>query len=140
MDIDAFAKRNQEKIKMFFCMLLVLVLGFSAGYCYRDENSSESSVSIQAASQDCSRLLKLSSAVETSTESGKVASVSQERTSDIAEETVQIKAFASSKNSNLYHKATCQYVKRIKSENLVWFNTVEEAENSGRKPHSCVQE
>jgi hypothetical protein len=140
MDIDAFAKKNQEKIKLFLGFLLIFVLGFSAGNYYRDAHSSGGDIVIQDAATDCSDFFNKEAKIDDSGNVGTVASVKSEKTAEVQESDVAIKAFAGSKNSNLYHKATCQYVKRIKAENIVWFSSAEEAEKSGRKPHSCVYE
>lgn len=140
MDIDAFAKRNQEKIKLFLGFLLIFALGFSAGNYYRDAHSSGGDIIVQDATTDCSDFFNKEAKIVDSGSVGTVAFVKSEKTAEVQESDVAIKAFAGSKNSNLYHKATCQYVKRIKAENVVWFSSTEEAEKSGRKPHSCVYE
>jgi hypothetical protein len=46
--------------------------------------------------------------------------------------------YVGSRNSKVYHRATCSHAKRIKEENLVWFKSVEEATRVGRTPcRSC---
>jgi hypothetical protein len=47
--------------------------------------------------------------------------------------------FLASKNSNKYHTPTCQWAKRIKSENLVCYKSVQDAENNGKQKCSCVK-
>lgn len=48
--------------------------------------------------------------------------------------------FVGSVNSNLYHHIDCPLGKRIKEENQVWFDSVEEAEAAGYQPSKCTQE
>lgn len=40
--------------------------------------------------------------------------------------------FVASKNSDIYHLWTCPSVDRIKDDNKIWFDTREEAEETGR--------
>ncbi|MFZ0034163.1 MAG: hypothetical protein WAK60_04130 [Sedimentisphaerales bacterium] len=42
--------------------------------------------------------------------------------------------YVASKNSKVFHKPDCIWVKRIKPENLVGYNSREEAINAGKKP------
>lgn len=48
-------------------------------------------------------------------------------------------SYVASKNSNLFHHATCSSAKTIKPENQIWYGTYEEASASGRQPSSCTQ-
>lgn len=41
--------------------------------------------------------------------------------------------YVASVNSDVFHKANCYYVGKIKESNKIWFDTVEEAETSGRR-------
>lgn len=41
--------------------------------------------------------------------------------------------YVASKNSNVFHKSGCSYVSRIRDYNKIYFDTVEEAINSGRR-------
>lgn len=41
--------------------------------------------------------------------------------------------FCASKNSDVYHVSSCSYVDRIKSSNIIYFDSAEEAEASGRR-------
>jgi hypothetical protein len=45
--------------------------------------------------------------------------------------------FIASKNSKVFHKADCQWVNKIKPENLVIYNSREQAVNAGKRP--CKQ-
>jgi methylphosphotriester-DNA--protein-cysteine methyltransferase len=47
--------------------------------------------------------------------------------------------FVASKESNLFHKSTCQYVKQILEKNRVYFMTREEAIKAGKSPCSVCK-
>lgn len=46
--------------------------------------------------------------------------------------------FVGSRNSNKYHLPDCQWAKRIKKENEIWFKSEKEAQEKGYQPHSCI--
>jgi methylphosphotriester-DNA--protein-cysteine methyltransferase len=41
--------------------------------------------------------------------------------------------YVASKNSDVFHIASCHYVDRIYDSNKIWFNTISQAEASGRR-------
>lgn len=45
--------------------------------------------------------------------------------------------YVGSENSDKYHTPDCKFAKKIKPENLVCFNSIEEAEEGGRKFSGC---
>lgn len=48
-------------------------------------------------------------------------------------------AFVASAKGEKYYHPDCPEVRRIKEENLVWFETEEEARSSGYDPSACVE-
>lgn len=48
--------------------------------------------------------------------------------------TAETEQFWASKNGSRFHYSYCRHAKKIKEENLVKFNTVQEARNAGYKP------
>jgi len=42
--------------------------------------------------------------------------------------------YVASKNSNVFHKPDCRWAKKISSENLVGYNSREEAIKAGKRP------
>ena len=44
--------------------------------------------------------------------------------------------YVASKESDKFHREDCKFAKNIKKSNLVTYETIEEAENSGRRPCS----
>ena len=47
--------------------------------------------------------------------------------------------FIASKTASNYHTPKCDWAKKIKKKNIVWFNSKEEAKKKGYKKHSCVK-
>lgn len=157
MKIEEFVNRNKGKLKILSGFVLVFVLGFASGYYYLDGNKNTEILTIKDGSVECAALLE-AGAQTGDVEAGQDNTVAENRDkaannaaagavlgADTASAlqsgaSVAAKAFASSKNSTLYHSRDCQYVKRIKAENLVWFGSQQEAQSSGRKPHSCVKQ
>jgi hypothetical protein len=45
--------------------------------------------------------------------------------------------YVTSKKSKVFHKITCEHVATIKEENLIYFQSLEEAQKSGRR--GCKQ-
>jgi len=151
MSTDEIIDKNKGKIKMLLVFALIFSLGFACGFYYIDAEKSEAAVTIRDKSADCSALFEKSPNVAVATGAatdsvltgetaqqtvGAVLSASDTKTapgSSAAE-----KRFVGSKNSTLYHTPDCQYVKRVKAENLVTFGSAAEAEAAGKKPHSCV--
>jgi len=154
MFLDDFAKNGKEKLKLAAGFALVFVLGFSCGFYYLEGESDADAIEIIEGSKDCSSFFtsgetENSSAYADGTNQDTDAGESQ-ISGAIAADAVSAntvganstgkKLYVASKNSNLYHTLDCPYVKQIKEENLIWFISREEAEASGRKPHSCVDE
>ena len=47
--------------------------------------------------------------------------------------------FVGSKNSNKYHAPKCDWAKRIKKKQRIWFNSEAEARRKGYSKHSCLK-
>ena len=46
--------------------------------------------------------------------------------------------YVGSVNSDVFHYSDCKWAKNIKSDNEIWFGSIEEAENEGyRSCHTC---
>ena len=137
-----------SKTKLLAAFSLVFAIGFASGFYYLDENRSSEVLTIKDCNSDYAWLLKdYQEGANNANNSGSGNEItgniisSSSNISEISNSSeVSAKAFAGSKNSTLYHTRDCQYVKRIKTENLVWFGSAQEAAAAGRKPHSCVGE
>lgn len=154
MEIEKFINDNKTKLKTLAMFALIFSLGFSAGYYYMEGGNGSEVLTINDGSDNCSKLLKQDvengseqasgnnnvSADAVKSPNGAVLSASNAAGgAETAGSEAVVKAFASSKNSTIYHTKDCPYVKRIKPENLVWFSSQKDAQAAGRKPHSCVK-
>jgi len=134
-----FLKNNQEKMFLFFGFALVFFTGAFSGYFYFQEQDDRSNIIIDDASQSCQDLFNENS-VNKHINSNPFAQVKGEQNK--ADNTIlqnKTGMFVASKNSKIYHLSNCQYVKRIKKENKIWFKSVEEAGGKGYSPHSCAE-
>jgi hypothetical protein len=66
-----------------------------------------------------------------------ISTAAKEQVEPAAESTQVEYKYIASKNSNIFHKPDCIWVKRIKPENLVYYSSRDEAINAGKKP--CKQ-
>ena len=144
MSIDEFIEGNKEKLKLSLAFLLVFSLGFASGIFYGEPANSDRGFTITDGSAECASLLK--SGGERQAEFSEEADIpAGEVLPDAASKAAAssqaaLKLYASSKNSTLYHTRDCQYVKRIKEENIVWFGSQKEAQGTGKNPHTCISE
>lgn len=113
---------------------IIFSLGFGCGYYYLDARRTDAAIAIEDKSGDCSALFE-KKAVSPAAETQAAGNAPDKVLSDPA---AAEKLFAASKNSTLYHTPDCQYVKRIREENRVWFGSAAEAQAAGKKPHSCI--
>lgn len=44
-----------------------------------------------------------------------------------------------SKNAKYYHAPKCDWAKKIKKSNMVWFDTDHDAKKKGLKAHTCLK-
>lgn len=73
----------------------------------------------------------------TTGEAGITAGASTENTG--ASSGDSLGTFLASVNGTKYYHPSCPEVRRIKEENKIWFDTEEEAKESGYEPSACVQ-
>ena len=144
-----FLKNNQEKLLLLLGFVLMFSAGFSSGYFYFQEQDDEYDIIIEDPAQECEDLFNAESAKEylapnfnsggdSDTNSSPQIKREQNKSDNI---NLQNKTgmFVASKNSKIYHLPDCQYVKRIKDENKIWFKSAEEAKEKGYSPHNCVK-
>jgi len=153
MEIEKFVNANKDKLKILAGFAVIFVLGFASGYYYLDGNKSPDVLTVKDSSDSCAALFKQNptpdsvadatgsqqkdDAIKTA-ENPAVSAPAGNVSPQTSDSSPVVKAFASSKNSTVYHTPNCPYVKRIKPENLVWYGSQKEAEAAGKKPHSCV--
>ena len=126
---------NQEKIFLLIGFFLVLFLGFFSGYFYLSSQTDKQKVTITDASQDCKDLFSLRSVNDNFNYTSQVKGEQNRSENTVLQNKTGI--FVASKNSKIYHKPDCKYVKRIKEENKIWFKSAKEAEDKGYTPHNC---
>ncbi len=123
---------HSEKIFLLFGFILIVVAGFFSGYSYSQEQIESQEIVIEDPNESCAGFLFL--------KEGTILGSQIKGESASNQEVFEIKQgsrmFVASKNSTLYHKADCVYVKRIKEENKIFFNSAKEAEDRGLKLHS----
>ncbi|MCK5084367.1 MAG: hypothetical protein KAQ64_01820 [Candidatus Pacebacteria bacterium] len=138
-----FIKNNQEKIFLFFGSLLILSAGFFSGYFYFQEQIDRQGIIIEDSNQDCKDLFNLGSVNNDTNLNSNANSSSQVKGEQNESENIILQnktgMFVASKNSKIYHKPDCKYVKRIKEENTIWFQSAKEAEDRGYAPHDCAE-
>ena len=136
-------KNNQEKIFLLIGFLLILSAGFFSGYFYSQEQVDNYGVIIEDSDQDCKDLFNLEFVNNDPNSNSNIISSLQVKGEQDRSESADLQnktgMFVASKNSKIYHKPDCKYVKRIKEENKIWFQSAKDAEDKGYKPHNCSE-
>ena len=136
-------KNNQEKIFLLIGFLLILSAGFFSGYFYSQEQVDNYGVIIEDSDQDCKDLFNLEFVNNNPNSNSNIISSLQVKGEQDRSESADLQnktgMFVASKNSKIYHKPDCKYVKRIKEENKIWFQSAKDAEDKGYKPHNCSE-
>jgi len=137
-----FLKNNQEKFLLLLGFILVFSAGFSSGYFYfQEQDGNEYNITIKEPSQDCKDLFNaepIKEYIEVDFNSSNQVKGEQSKSDSVNLEN-KTGMFVASKNSKIYHLPDCQYVKRIKDANKIWFGSAKEAREAGYSPHSCVK-
>ena len=137
-----FLKDNQEKVFLLLGFILVFFTGAFSGYFYFQEQDDRNSITIEDTSQDCQNLFNENSIKKYTTPNNSNSPVQVKGEQNNLSNTIsqnKTGMFVASKNSKIYHLPDCQYVKRIKDENKIFFKSAEEAREKGFSPHSCVE-
>lgn len=111
--------KSQDKIVLVIGFILVSLISFGAGRL--SINQKVNPIVIED-----SEIFKA--------EIGQLTDKIGERLLGEKEDNIEKGLFVGSKNSNKYHLPDCQWAKRIKKENQIWFNSVEEAKSKGYSP------
>lgn len=134
--IGEFWEKYETKIVLIFGFLLISVISFEFGLLY-DQKWQQSPIIIEkpATTQNSSPESPSVSAVNASKTMPNQKNQPSGSTTPAAN-----CAFVGSKNSNKYHLPTCQWVKRIKPENIICFASAEDAVKKGYLPDKgCVK-
>lgn len=144
-----FIKDNQEKIFLGIGFILVLSVGFFAGYFYSKERIDRNSIIIENPDQDCMALFDLKIASDnlnpdpssnSNSSLGDISSAQVKGEQKKPEDAVsqnKTGMFVASRNSKIYHRPDCKYVNSIKEENKIWFQSADEAQKAGYVAHDC---
>jgi len=136
-----FIEDNQEKIFLLIGFFLVLSMGFFSGYFYFFSQTDKQNLIITDAGHDCRDLFSLKSVNDNSSFSSNSNHTSQVKGEQNKSENIILQnkngVFVASKNSKIYHRPDCKYVKRIKEENKIWFQSAKEAGDRGYTLHNC---
>ncbi len=127
--IKDFLIKYEFKLALVGGFILVALISFETGYLEGEKIQGKPIV-----------IEKPVECANTTQESMPVASVMAEPAKVAgAKNTVQDCAFVGSRNSNKVHIPTCSFAKRIKSENMVCFKSLEDAINHGRLADGCIK-
>lgn len=115
-NLKSFFKQNQDKIVLCIGVFLIALIAFGLGRLSYNIGASKEPIQI----------------IDNKIFNANKAEIGE----TITEQKQGI--FVGSKNSNKYHLPSCQWAKKIKKQNEIWFQSTIEAEKAGYLPHSCV--
>lgn len=122
-DLKKFFRKNEDKIVLIIGIILIALISFGAGRLTAVKQPKES-IKIEDYG-----LASLKEPIETQTDDREGGSIKKlEKKNDM---------FVGSIKSNKYHLPDCSWAKRIKEENVIWFESVEDAKEKGYIPASC---
>lgn len=131
--LKEFFRRYELKIALFLGLILISAISFEIGALKGQEWRQEPLI-IEKAAGNCSNA---DVAQESGSEDLKTVPESGKDSQGSLTSTAENCRFVGSKNSDKYHLPGCQWVKRIKPENMVCFKDEQEAEKKGYVPASC---
>ncbi len=135
-------KEHDQKILFFLAFILIAAVSFNAGRTYENtKESAQINVKINPLEADNpkeEKILALGEALERKGINPNAAGNNNKESGElVGAENPQECMFVGSKNSDKYHLPDCRYAKNIKSENLVCFSSIEEAEKQGYVAAGC---
>jgi len=129
--IKEFWGKYEFKIVLAVVLLLIAGISFEAGYI-RASGQKTSSVTIEKP-PECPKIGLEEQNNATIVSDSTLAQKKPVETNLAPIQDTSKCPYVGSKNSDKYYPPTCSYAKRIKPENVVCFQTVEEAASQGRK-------
>ncbi len=126
-------RKNRDSLILFGGVLAVGILGFEAGFIHGMSKNQEP-LRIELAPEEGVHSLGQATH-DAQEESGQRINATLSDTKNLPQ---GVCAFVASRNSKLFHAATCAVVKRIKPENKLCFQEKSEAEARGLK-QGCVK-
>ncbi|TRZ78284.1 hypothetical protein D4R87_01075 [bacterium] len=131
MSIKEFWEKYGDQIVVFLTVLLAIGASFFAGRMSILENG-KLPVDIRLGAGSLI-VEKLQESAESDNVSDNLVYANTESGIENTTEMPRYGMFIASKNSDIYHLWTCSSVDRIKDDNKIWFDTKEEAEETGRE-------
>ncbi len=135
-----FIKNNQERFLFGAIVILVAFISFRAGELKeKEQQSSNIKISLnqsQNLSDNQKKAIALGKAIQRKGLTEKVAENSENSITSSTKKCLLV----GSKNSDKYHVLECHWAERIKEENRVCFESIEDAESKGYKPASCCED
>lgn len=129
-DLKKFFIKNEDKIVLIIGIILIVLISFGAGRLTAVRGPKEP-IKIEDYG-----LASVEKTIESQQQEGIKGSDDREGESVKKSEKKQ-GMFVGSIKSNKYHLPDCSWAKRIKPENIIWFESVEDAEAKGYVPASC---
>ncbi len=121
--LKKFFSKNEDKIVLITGIILIALICFGAGRLTAVRQPKEP-IKIEDYG-----LASLKESIETQTNNREGKSIKEPEKKD--------GMFVGSIKSNKYHLPDCQSAKKIKPENIIWFESVEDAEAKSYVPASC---
>lgn len=131
--ISRIIKKRQDAWIVFFGLIAVSLLGFEAGFLSGKSDSHQEPLRIELAPTAISATADAALVPGTAGIGERMARAEQKPVPEGAN-----CRFVASRNSKLYHAASCAVVKRIKPENRLCFKEASEAAARGLTP-GCTQ-
>jgi hypothetical protein len=132
-----FVKSYQERCLFIVVVILVALISFRAGGLREKESqSSDIKISINEGTnltEEEKKLLALGTAVQRKGLADETQVLGENKTV----KSIENCNFIGSKNSDKYHTPDCHWSEKIKEENRVCFETIEEARGKGYQAAGC---
>ncbi|MDH4330072.1 MAG: hypothetical protein OEV93_00790 [Candidatus Moranbacteria bacterium] len=133
--IKEFWERYEQKIVVVLAMVLVSVISFEIGALKGSDWQKDPLVIEKVPENQVVKLSDSGSCVAMGVSESNVLGAKDG--GSVANEKSEKCEFVGSKNSNKYHKKTCSWATRIKEENRVCFESIEDAKSKNYVPAGC---
>ncbi len=136
-----FIVKYDAIIGMSIGAILIFIIGWQAGRIMSPYYASSQIVFEDRTCSMCPSSVGTSESLQVLREGTKppVTNTSPVTSDPTSSSTGQAGVYVGSKNSTLFHHASCASAKTIKVENQVWYTTYEEAVQADRSPSACTQ-
>ena len=128
-DLKKFFTKNEDKIVLIIGIFLIALISFGAGRLTTIKQPKEP---IKIEDYGLASLQAFSN-----TEEGE--NIKEPEKKDGSTSLTTEGMFVGSINSNKYHLPDCTWAKRINEENLIWFESAEDAKSKGYIPANCLK-